>query len=65
MYNGEKIRGVKWAQRNHKWKVEITLGKNQSIFIGYYARFDEAVLARRNAKIQYRGKSDIRLKNIN
>lgn len=65
MYNGQKIPGVKWAQRNHKWKVEITLGKNKSIFIGYYARFDKAVLARRNAEIQYRGKSNISLKNIN
>jgi|GEM_PF-6734569 len=55
----KKIPGVKWVLRNRKWKVEITVGKKSSIFIGYFENYEDAVHARQDAEIQYRGKSDI------
>ena len=61
MHNGRKIPGVKWVLRNRKWKVEITIGKNKLVFIGYFEEYEDAVTARRDAEIQYRGKSDINL----
>ena len=57
----KKIPGVRWAIQNNKWKVEITIGKRGSIFIGYFQQYQDAVCARRDAEIKYRGKSDIML----
>ncbi|OQB12585.1 MAG: hypothetical protein BWY15_02147 [Firmicutes bacterium ADurb.Bin193] len=59
IHNGKKIPGVKWVLRNRKWKVEITAGKTGSVFIGYFESYQDAVRARREAEIMYRGKSDI------
>lgn len=58
-YKGQKIPGVKWIPRNRKWRVEITTDKDGSVFIGYYDTYEEAVKARRNAEVRYRGKSNI------
>ena len=58
-YNGKKIPGVKWVRRNRKWKVEITVGKKKSVYIGHFEKYEDAVCARRDAEIKYRGSSDI------
>ena len=60
-YKGKKIPGVKWVQRNRKWKVEITVGKRNSVYIGHFKKYEDAVRARRDAEIKYRGFSDIKL----
>lgn len=55
----EKIPGVKWILRNRKWKVEISVGKHKTVFIGYFKNYGDAVSARRDAEVKYRGKSNI------
>lgn len=55
----EKIPGVKWILRNRKWKVEISVGKHKTVFIGYFKNYEDAVRARRDAEVKYRGKSNI------
>ncbi len=60
-HNGKKVPGVKWILRNRKWKVEITIGKNKSVYIGYFEKYEDAVRARRDAEIKYRGFSDINI----
>ncbi len=58
-YKGKKIPGVKWVLPNRKWKVEITIGKRKSIYIGHFEKYEDAVKARRDAEIKYRGFSEI------
>lgn len=60
-YNGKKIAGVKWVLPNRKWKVEITIGKKKSKYIGYFEKYEDAVKARRNAEIKYRGFTNINI----
>ena len=60
-YNGKKIPGVKWVMQNRKWKVEITIGKSKSVYIGHFENYEDAVRARRDAEIKYRGFSDIEI----
>lgn len=60
-HNGRKIPGVKWVLPNRKWKVEITIGKRKSVYIGHFEKYEDAVRARRNAEIKYRGFSDIEI----
>lgn len=60
-YNGQKIPGVKWSLRNRKWRVEMTIGKNNSVFIGYFEDYMDAVKARHDAEVRYRGKSNIKI----
>ena len=60
-YNGKKIPGVKWVQRNRRWKVEITVGKKKSVYIGHFEKYEDAVCARRDAEIKYRESSDIEI----
>lgn len=55
----KKIPGVKWILRNRKWKVEISVGKYKTVFIGYFKNYGDAVSARRDAEVKYRGKSNI------
>lgn len=55
----EKIPGVKWILRNRKWKVEISVGKHKTVFIGYFKNYGDAVSARRDVEVKYRGKSNI------
>jgi len=57
----KKVPGIRWVMRNNKWKVEITIGKRGSVFIGYFQQYQDAIRARRDAEIKYRGKSDITL----
>ncbi len=59
--NGKKIPGVKWVLPNRKWKVEITIGKRKSVYIGHFEKYEDAVQARRDAEIKYRGCSDIKI----
>ncbi len=58
-HNGRKIPGIKWVHRNRKWKVEITIGKRKTVYIGHFEKYEDAVHARRDAEIKYRGFSDI------
>jgi len=58
-YNEQKIPGVRWVLRNRKWKAEITVGKNNNIFIGFFENYKDAIRARRDAEIKYRGGSNI------
>ena len=58
-YNGKKIPGIKWVLPNRMWKVEITIGKRKSIYIGHFKKYEDAVKARRDAEIKYRGFSKI------
>ncbi len=58
-YNGKKVPGVKWVMANRKWKVEITVGKSKSVYIGLFENYEDAVRARRDAEIKYRGFSNI------
>lgn len=60
-HNGNKIPGVKWVLRNRKWKVEITIGKRKSVYIGHFEKYEDAVRARRDAEIKYCGFSDIEI----
>lgn len=60
-HNGKKIPGVKWVLPNRKWKVEITIGKRKSVYIGHFEKFEDAVRARRDAEIKYRGFSNIEI----
>ncbi len=60
-HNGKKIPGVKWVLRNRKWKVEITIGKKKSVYLGHFEKYEDAVRARRDAEIEYRGFSDIEI----
>ena len=60
-HDGAKIPGVKWVLRNRKWKVEISVGKNKSVYIGYFETYEDAVKARRDAEIKYRGFSEIEI----
>lgn len=60
-HNGRKIPGVKWVLPNRKWKVEIRIDKKKSIYIGYFKEYENAVRARRDAEIKYRGFSDIEI----
>ena len=60
-HNGKKIPGVKWVLRNRKWKVEITIGKRKSVYIGHFEKYEDAVRARRDAEIKHRGFSDIEI----
>lgn len=60
-HNGKKIPGVKWILRNRKWKVEITIGKKKSVYLGHFKNYEDAVRARRDAEIKYRGSSDIEI----
>lgn len=60
-HNGRKIPGVKWVLPNRKWKVEITIGKRKSVYIGHFEKYEDAVRARRDAEIKYRGFSDIEI----
>lgn len=57
--DNKKIPGVKWILRNRKWKVEISVGKYKTVFIGYFENYKDAVRARRDAEVKYRGKSNI------
>lgn len=57
--DNKKIPGVKWILRNRKWKVEISVGKHKTVFIGYFKNYGDAVSARRDAEVKYRGKSNI------
>ena len=59
LHNGKKVPGVRWIIRYRKWRVEITIGKNKSVFVGYFEVYEEAVRARRDAEIRYRGRSGI------
>ena len=52
---------MKWVLRNRKWKVEISVGKNKSVYIGYFENYEDAVKARRDAEIKYRGFSEIEI----
>lgn len=60
-YNGKKIPGVKWVISNRKWKVEISIGKNKSVYIGQFEKYEDAVKARSEAEIKYRGYSNINI----
>lgn len=60
-HNGKKIPGVKWVLTNRKWKVEIAIGKRKSVYIGHFEKYEDAVKARRDAEIKYRGFSDIEI----
>ncbi len=60
-HNGRKIPGVKWVLPNRKWKVEITIGKRKSVYIGHFKKYEDAVKARHDAEIEYRGFSDIKI----
>ena len=60
MHNGKKVPGVKWVSRNRKWKVEIVVS-SRPIYIGYFEKYEDAVRARRDAEIKYRGFSDIEI----
>jgi hypothetical protein len=60
-HNGRKIPGIKWVLPNRKWKVEITIGKRKSVYIGHFEKYEDAVRARRDAEIKYRGFSDIEI----
>lgn len=60
-HNGKKIPGVRWILRNRKWKVEINIGKKKSVYIGHFEKYEEAVKARRDAEIKYRGFSNIEI----
>lgn len=60
-HNGKKVPGVKWILPNRKWKVEITIGKKKSVYIGHFEKYEDAVKARRDAEIKYRGFSDIKI----
>lgn len=61
VHNGKKVPGVKWVHRNRKWKVDISVGKRESVYIGYFEKYEDAVRARRDAEIKYRGSSDIEI----
>lgn len=60
-HNGKKIPGIKWVQANKKWKVEITIGKRKSVYIGLFKKYEDAVKARRDAEIRYRSFSNIEI----
>ena len=60
-HNGKKVPGVKWVIPNRKWKVEITIGKRKSVYVGHFEKYEDAVRARRDAEIKYRGFSDIEI----
>ena len=60
-HNGRKIPGIKWVLPNRKWKVEITIGKRKSVYLGHFEKYEDAVRARRDAEIKYRGFSDIEI----
>lgn len=48
--------GVKWHSRDRKWQAEINLN-NRKIHLGYFDDFEEAVRARKLAKIKYHPRS--------
>lgn len=50
--NTSGFTGVCWSTHHQKWKVEIRLN-NRRIHIGYFEDFEEAVQARKLAKIKY------------
>lgn len=50
--NTSGFTGVSWYARDRKWKAEIMVD-NQRIYLGYFENFEEAVEARKKAKIKY------------
>lgn len=60
-HNGKKVPGVKWVLKNRKWSVRISNGKCSAVFIGLFTQYEDAVRARRDAEIEYRGYSDIEI----
>lgn len=55
---GKKIPGVCFEFCNNKWKSNIVVGR-KTMFLGYFDHYWEAVKARRNAELLYRGQSNI------
>ena len=50
--NSSGFRGICWDSKNLKWKVKITVS-GQDIAVGRFKEIQEAVLARKNAEIQF------------
>jgi hypothetical protein len=50
--NTSGVRGVYWNNYHQKWLAQITNGNN-SLFLGYFENFDDAVVARKQAEIKY------------
>ena len=50
--NTSGIKGVYWNKEKSKWEVKITANK-QVIFLGYFDKFEDAEIARKNGEEEY------------
>lgn len=50
--NTSGFTGVTWSTNHRKWQAQIKVG-NQSIYLGRFENFEDAVEARKKAKIRY------------
>lgn len=50
--NTSGVMGVRWDDRRSMWHTRINV-KYQTIFLGYFQNFDDAVVARRTAEIEH------------
>jgi len=50
--NNSNITGVYWAKDRNKWQVQIKIN-NKQIYLGGFTDFDEAVIARWEAEVEY------------
>ena len=52
--NSSGVTGVGWNKEQQKWTAKIGVNRKR-IFLGYYANFDDAVKARKEAEEKYFG----------
>lgn len=52
--NTSGVKGVCWVTSKRKWQASITVG-NRDIYLGRFARFDDAVAARKAAEDEHHG----------
>lgn len=52
--NKSGVTGVRWDEPNQKWIVIITVNK-ESLYLGLYSSFEEAVEVRKEAEVKYFG----------
>lgn len=52
--NTSGVTGVYWDKESNRWYAVITVNKN-SIFLGYFDNFEDAVMARKEAEEKYFG----------
>lgn len=52
--NTSGVTGVGWSKNYNRWRSRITL-RGKEILLGYFDKFDDAVMARREAELKYFG----------